>query len=100
MTQPNHLPSKDWRTIVNTSKARNKIKHVINTTERVKAIEIGQKYLEREARRLGAQLSKVSRADMEAVAADYGCGKMEDLHAALGYGKFSARQVLLKLRPD
>jgi GTP pyrophosphokinase len=100
LRQNGHLPSKDWLAIVNTSKARNKIKHVINTTERVKAIEIGQKYLEREARRLGAQLSKISRADMEAVAADYGCGKMEDLHAALGYGKFSARQVLLKLRPD
>jgi guanosine-3',5'-bis(diphosphate) 3'-pyrophosphohydrolase len=100
LRQNGHLPSKDWLGIVNTSKARNKIKHVINTTERVKAIEIGQKYLEREARRLGAQLSKISRADMEAVAGEYGCGKMEDLHAALGYGKFSARQVLLKLRPD
>jgi guanosine-3',5'-bis(diphosphate) 3'-pyrophosphohydrolase len=100
LRQNGHLPSKDWLGIVNTSKARNKIKHVINTTERVKAIEIGAKYLEREARRLGAQLGKISRADMEAVAAGYGCGKMEDLHAALGYGKFSARQVLLKLRPD
>jgi len=100
LRQNGHLPSKDWLGIVNTSKARNKIKHVINTTERVKAIEIGEKYLEREARRLGAQLSKISRADMEAVAADYGMGKIEDLHAALGYGKFSARQVVLKLRPD
>lgn len=100
LRQTGHLPSKDWLGIVNTSKARNKIKHVINTTERAKAIEIGEKYLERESRRLGASLSKISRADMEAVAAEYGCGKMEDLHAALGYGKFSARQVLLKLRPD
>ena len=100
LRQSGHLPSKDWLGIVNTSKARNKIKHVINTTERAKAIEIGEKYLERESRRLGASLSKISRADMEAVAAEYGCGKMEDLHAALGYGKFSARQVLLKLRPD
>ena len=39
--------------MVKTSRARNKIRHVINTTERAKAIEIGQKYLEREARRLG-----------------------------------------------
>ncbi len=46
-------PSKDWLSLVKTSRARNKIKHVINTTERAKAIEIGEKYLEREARRLG-----------------------------------------------
>jgi guanosine-3',5'-bis(diphosphate) 3'-pyrophosphohydrolase len=100
LTQSGHLPSKDWLAIVKTSKARNKIKHVINTTERAKAIEIGQKYLEREARRAGAQLSRITKADLERVASDYGCGKMEDLHAALGYGKFSARQVLQKLVPD
>jgi GTP pyrophosphokinase len=45
LTQAGHLPSKDWLALVKTSRARNKIKHVINTTERVKAIEIGQKYL-------------------------------------------------------
>jgi guanosine-3',5'-bis(diphosphate) 3'-pyrophosphohydrolase len=100
LTQAGHLPSKDWLALVKTSKARNKIRHEINTTERVKAIEIGQKYLEREARRLGAQLSRITRADLERVAGDYGCGKVEDLHAALGYGKFSARQVLQKLAPD
>ena len=53
MTQPGHQPSKDWLAFVKTSRARNKIKHVINASERVKAIEIGQKYLEKEARRLG-----------------------------------------------
>jgi GTP pyrophosphokinase len=100
LTQTGHLPSKDWLSVVKTSRARNKIRHVINTTERAKAIEIGQKYLEREARRLGVQLGRVSRTQLEAVASDYGCSKMEDLHAALGYGKYSARQVLQKLAPE
>ena len=99
MTQPGHEPSKDWLAFVKTSRARNKIKHVINASERVKAIEIGQKYLDKEARRLGVQLSKITRADMERVSAEYGLSKMEDLHAALGYGKYSARQVLSKLAP-
>ena len=100
LTQAGHLPSKDWLGMVKTPRARNKIKHVINATEHAKAIEIGQKYLEREARRLGVQLSRISRADMERVAGEYGCAKVEDLHAALGYGKFSARQALQKLAPD
>ena len=60
MTQPGHQPSKDWLAFVKTSRARNKIKHVINASEREKAIEIGQKYLEKEARRLGVALSRVS----------------------------------------
>jgi len=100
LTQSGHQPSKDWLAMVKTSRARNKIKHVINATEHAKAIEIGQKYLEREARRLGAQLSRVGRADLERVASEYGCAKVEDLYAALGYGKFSARQALQKLAPD
>src|SRR6185437_8972872 len=99
MTQANHLPSKDWLSIVKTSRARNKIKHVINASERIKAIEIGQKYLEKEARRLGVSLGKVNKSEMEEVAASYGYSKMEDLYAALGYGKFSARQVLVKIAP-
>ncbi len=100
LTQPGHMPSKDWLALVKTQRARNKIRHEINTTERAKAVEIGQKYLEKEARRLGVSLNKATKADLEAVASEYGYGKIEDLHAALGYGKFSPRQVLQKLAPD
>jgi GTP pyrophosphokinase len=99
MTQPGHEPSKDWLAFVKTSRARNKIKHVINASERIKAIDIGQKYLDKEARRLGVALSKVTKADTEKAVSDYGYAKMEDLYAALGYGKYSARQVLSKLAP-
>ncbi|MGA2881948.1 MAG: bifunctional (p)ppGpp synthetase/guanosine-3',5'-bis(diphosphate) 3'-pyrophosphohydrolase [Bryobacteraceae bacterium] len=100
LTQTGHMPSKDWLGMVKTPRARNKIKHVINATEHAKAIEIGQKYLEREARRLGVQISRITKADLERVASEYGCAKVEDLHAALGYGKFSPRQALQKLAPD
>ena len=54
-------PSQDWLSLVKTSRARNKIKHVINIYERAKAIEIGQKFLEKEARRLGVALSHSAR---------------------------------------
>jgi len=100
LTQANHEPSKDWLALVKTPRARNKIKHVINATERARAIEIGEKSLEKEARRLGVQISRVGVEEIEKAAADYGCGRAEDLYAALGYGKFSPRQVLLKLFPD
>jgi len=100
ITQAGSRPSRDWLSFVKTARARNKIRHVINATEREKAIELGQRLLEREARRLGVTLSRVSRQQMEAVAAEYGCAKIEDLHAALGWGKFSARQVLGKLAPE
>lgn len=99
LTQAGHSPSKDWLALVKTSRARNKIRHFINATEREKAIDIGQKYLEKEARRLGVSMNKVSRTDFDRVASDYGMSKIEDLHAALGYGRYSPRQVLQKLAP-
>ncbi len=100
LTQAGHLPSKDWLSIVKTSRARNKIKHLINASERERAIEIGEKYLEKEAKRLGVQLARIQKADLERVALDYGLSKIEDLYAQLGYGKFSARQVLQKSFPE
>jgi guanosine-3',5'-bis(diphosphate) 3'-pyrophosphohydrolase len=100
LTQSGHQPSKDWLAIVKTSRARNRIKHVINATERAKAVEIGQKSLEKEARRLGLNLGRISSDDLEVVASEYGVSKTEDLYAALGFGKFSARQVLQKVAPD
>jgi GTP pyrophosphokinase len=99
LTQPGHMPGKDWLALVRTSRARNKIRAVINATERAKAIEIGQKYLEKEARRIGVQLAKVTRENLESVAGEYGYAKMDDLYAALGYGKFSPRKILQKISP-
>ena len=100
LTQPGHQPSRDWLTAVKTSRARNKIKHVINAAERAKAVEIGQKSLEKEARRLGVSLGRISQDDLATAASDYGVSKPEDLYAALGFGRFSARQLLQKIAPD
>jgi guanosine-3',5'-bis(diphosphate) 3'-pyrophosphohydrolase len=99
ITQPGHQPSRDWLAVVKTARARNKIKHVINAAERAKAVEIGQKSLEKEARRLGVSIGRISQSDLQAIASEYGVSKPEDLYAALGFGKFSARQVLQKVLP-
>jgi GTP pyrophosphokinase len=100
LTQPGHQPSRDWLAVVKTSRARNKIRHVINAVERAKAVEIGQKSLEKEARRRGVSLGRISNDDLESVATEYGVSKAEDLYAALGFGRFSARQVLQKVAPE
>ena len=52
--------------------------------------------IEKEARAAGISLKKITDEDWQRVASEYGCGKIEDLHADLGYGKWSARQVLAK----
>src|SRR5207247_10695267 len=51
VTQAGHKPSRDWLNFVATSRARNKIKHLIHSEEKARAIELGQKLFEKEARR-------------------------------------------------
>ena len=100
VTQTNHSPSRDWLALVKTSRARNKIKHWINVAQRQQAVEMGKKLLEKEARKFDVSLKKISAEDYQQAAREYGCAQLDDLYADLGYGKFSARQVLAKLAPS
>ena len=95
-TQPNHTPSRDWLTTVKSSRARNKIKHWLNTKQREKAEQIGLKLLEKEVRRLHASLKRITGKALEEVCKEYGCAQPPDLYAALGYGKYSARGTSLR----
>jgi len=94
LTQKGHVPSRDWLNFVRTSRARSKIRHHINFIERGQATEVGRRLLEREARQVGRSLKKIPEADLARVATEYGCAKVEDLFADVGYGKYSARQII------
>jgi guanosine-3',5'-bis(diphosphate) 3'-pyrophosphohydrolase len=98
-TQGGHAPSRDWLSFTKSSRARNKIKHWLNEQQRVRAIEIGRKLLDREARKYKLSLGKFHEADYDKVATEYGLGTQAELLAGVGFGKFSARQVLNKLEP-
>ena len=100
LTQQGHMPSRDWLTFVKTSKARNKIRHWLNVTQRERAIEIGKRLVEKEARKYEVNLKKVAEETYLKVSQEYGCHKADDLFAGIGFGKFSARQVLIKLAPE
>jgi GTP pyrophosphokinase len=100
LTQTGHQPSKDWLGFVKTSRARNKIRQVIKATERERAIEIGQKALERESRRLSVPMSRIPKEDFEKAASDHGYPKVEDLQAAIGYGKVTARAIMQRFAPE
>ena len=99
VTNASHHPSRDWLGFVISTRARNKIKHWLNLHQRERAIEIGRKLVEREAKKYRLSVKSLDEAGMQKVAADYGFGRPDDLMAAIGYGKFSARSVLAKLLP-
>jgi GTP diphosphokinase / guanosine-3',5'-bis(diphosphate) 3'-diphosphatase len=99
VTQPGHKPSRDWLAVVKSSRARNKIKHWLNIHQRERAIEIGRKLIEKEARKYRISLKDIKEEDFNRISSDYGLGRADDLMAGIGYGKYSARQVLGRLAP-
>jgi len=99
VTQKDHKPSRDWLTFVKSPRARNKIKHWLNEDQRRRAVEIGRKLLEREARKFKVPLNQIDDQDLGRIAGEYGVATAADLLATLGQGKHSAHQVLNKLAP-
>ncbi len=99
VTQKDHKPSRDWLTFVKSPRARNKIKHWLNEDQRRRAVEIGRKLLEREARKFKVPMNQIDDQDLGRIANEYGVATAADLLATLGLGKHSAHQILNKLAP-
>jgi GTP diphosphokinase / guanosine-3',5'-bis(diphosphate) 3'-diphosphatase len=100
MTQPGHNPSRDWLSFAKSTRARNKIRHWLSIHQRERAIEIGKKLLEKQARKYRLGMKDFNETEMGKIAREYGLGGGQDLLAGIGYGKYSARQVLAKLSPE
>src|SRR5262249_11710670 len=90
ITTANSHPSRDWLNFIVTSRARNRVRHWVSEQQRTESIEIGRKLFEKEATRFQLSPKKVlsdTDKDMKRVASDYGYGRVDDLLAAIGYGK-------------
>jgi GTP pyrophosphokinase len=100
VTQAGHKPSRDWLNVVVTSHARYKIKHLIRSEEKARAIDLGRKVFEKDARRydLNPKVLLESEA-LPKVLAELNAQRVDELFAAIGYGKVAAKQVLGKLVP-
>ena len=97
LTQTGHKPSRDWLNFVHTSRARNKIQHFIHAEEKTRSVELGRRLFEKEVRRFGVEKGRADDEALLTVAGEYGAQKADDLFAAIGYGKVTARAVLGRL---
>src|ERR671910_1538627 len=100
VTQSGHKPSRDWLGFVVTSRARSKIRHVLQGEERVRSVELGRRLFDKEARRFGLNPGTVlESSELSKFASEYGARTSDELLAHIGYGKLSARTVLQKSVP-
>jgi len=100
-TQAGHNPSRDSLKFVKTSKARTRIKAWLKAEERRRSILLGRELLEKDLRKHDLNPAKVFKSEeLPKLAGDMSHNTIDDLFAAIGYGKVSAHQVANKLAPD
>jgi GTP pyrophosphokinase len=99
LTSPNARPSRDWLNFVKTSRARNRVRHSVAEQQRAESIELGRKLFEKEAARFRLSPKKLlsdGDGEFKRIANEYGYGRVDDLLAAVGYGKIIPRNVIAK----
>jgi len=97
LTQSGHKPSRDWLNFVVTSRARSKIRHFVHSEEKTRSIELGRRLFDKEIRRFNIDKALVDDASLTKLAPEIGAVRPDDVLAAIGYGKTTARAVLTKL---
>lgn len=102
LTSATQTPHKDWLKFVRTSRAKTKIKHWIKIEEQKRSIEIGRRLLESEFRRHGMAPAKMLKSDeLLDAARESGFETIDELTAAVGFGRVATAQVIEKLKgPD
>ncbi len=101
VTQSGHKPSRDWLSFVVTSRARSKIKHVLQAEERTRSVDLGRRLFDKEARRFGLNPATLLESpELAKFASEYGAKSSDELLAHIGYGKLAARTVLQKSAPN
>nr|SFZ88027.1 GTP pyrophosphokinase, (p)ppGpp synthetase I [Loigolactobacillus rennini] len=98
LTSPNSSPSRDWINLVNTSKARNKIKRFFKHADREENVEKGRDMLEKQLTELGfTPKDFLTKEALNRALARFNFDHEEELLAAIGYGELSASGVANRL---
>ncbi|HVR97704.1 MAG TPA: bifunctional (p)ppGpp synthetase/guanosine-3',5'-bis(diphosphate) 3'-pyrophosphohydrolase [Thermoanaerobaculia bacterium] len=98
LTNANRNPSRDWLNFVTTSRAKSKIRQWLNTQQKQRSVEIGRRLFEKELRRYGHSLKKVTdHPQMAVYLQEEGLSKLDDLYSRLGFGKTEPKHVLARV---
>jgi len=92
-------PSRDWLNIVQTSQAKNRIKHWHKQENRESHILRGKEALEREITKQGLKASEYLQNEQVLEAGKkFNLGKLEDVFAAVGDGSITPQQVIARIK--
>ena len=94
LTSSTQVPHKDWLKFVRTSRAKTKIKHWLKFEQQKRSVEVGRRLLERELKRQDLPPAQMMKSDRLLDAAKKsGFDSLDDLAAAVGFGRVAASKV-------
>jgi len=101
ITQPGHVPSRDWLKFVRTTKARHRIRHWLKQEEQKQSIQLGRDLLEKELKKHNLNPLKIFKSpDLGKVLEALELADLDALFHEIGFGKVSARQAISPLLPE
>jgi GTP pyrophosphokinase len=101
LTQSNHRPSRDWLTIVKTSKARSKIRAWINANERTRSVALGRDLVDKELRKYKVSLKPyLDDGRLAEGLKKLGVAELDDYYSAVAYGKMTPHALISTMVPD
>jgi GTP pyrophosphokinase len=100
-TSPGQTPNQEWLSIVKTSRARHKVRHWLNNEQKNRSTELGRRLVEREAKRYKRSMRKLQASkELADLLERHGFSRAEELFAAIGFGKLSAKTIMRELVPE
>jgi guanosine-3',5'-bis(diphosphate) 3'-pyrophosphohydrolase len=101
ITSAQQTPGKDWLKIVNTTKAKARIRQWVKAQQRERSVALGRELLERELSRYHLDLSALrKKGKLDTILTALNVKDEETLLAALGYGQFTVGSVLPHIIPQ
>ncbi|WP_262321923.1 RelA/SpoT family protein [Acidiferrimicrobium sp. IK] len=98
---PSAGPSRDWLKIVQTPRARSKIRQWFSRERREDAIETGREELVKAIRKEGLPVQKLANSPaLAGIVESLNYTDLDSLHAAIGEGHVSARSVAQRLAKE
>jgi len=101
LTRPNQRPSRDWLSIVQTSRARSKIRAWLNASERSRSLALGRELTDKALRKYKLTLKQFADdGKIEQALSKMGFADLDDFLAAVGYGKVTPSSLISNLVPE
>ncbi len=100
-TSKNQHPKRAWLQLVQTSRAKTRIRHWLRREEKEKSFQLGREICERELKRLDLSLKKlVKSGHIKLLLKKLRCNSLDDMLSKVGSGVVTVHQIERALKPD